>query len=158
MRPQRRSLILGLSLACPAWALGAADQPFLDELRMQTPAYMVDRNRFTVEAGMELSHYVDPQGSVAVFAASALPYYSGLRGVDALGKSDRYIARLRGRGFDEGLTVTPRPQQIRPTLLDPATATRRDLRRALVGPLRKPRPARVREAELRPAGILLATP
>ena len=107
VRAERRSLILGFSLACSAGALWAADQPFLDELRMKTPAYTVRFNHDTVEAGMELSRYADPQGSVAVFAAGAVPYYSGLRGVDALGRSDRYIARLPGRGFFNEATVTP---------------------------------------------------
>ena len=40
-------------------------------------------------------------------AAGTVPYYSGLRGVDVLGKSDRTIARLRGLGVDDGSTITP---------------------------------------------------
>jgi arabinofuranosyltransferase len=106
VRPERQSLVLGGTLACSAGAIWAADQPFMHELRMETPAYMVGLNHSTVEAGLELAGYADPRGSVAVAAAGAVPYYSGLRGVDVLGKSDRYIARLRGRGFD-GQTVTP---------------------------------------------------
>jgi hypothetical protein len=98
MRPERGLLILGFSLAFPAWALWAADEPFMGELRMETSAYMVSWNHFTVEAGIELSRYADPRGSVAVAAAGTVPYYSGLRGVDVLGKSDRYVARLRGHG------------------------------------------------------------
>jgi arabinofuranosyltransferase len=106
VRTERRALIQGCSLACLAGALWAADQPFLAELQLQTPAYMVNFNRATVQAGIELSQFAEPQGSVAVAAAGAVPYYSGLRGVDVLGKSDRYIARLPGDGFD-GQTVTP---------------------------------------------------
>jgi arabinofuranosyltransferase len=107
VRPERRWLIPGLSLACPVWALWVADEPFLDELRMKIAAYQVGLNQSTVQAGLQLSHYADPKASVAVFAAGALPYYSGLRGVDALGKSDRTIARLPGLGFLSGATVTP---------------------------------------------------
>jgi len=106
LRTERRSLLLGLCLACSARALWAANQPFLAELQLKTPAYMVRFNHSTVQAGLELARYADPQGSVAVAAAGAVPYYSGLRGIDVLGKSDRYIARLPGDGFD-GQTVTP---------------------------------------------------
>jgi hypothetical protein len=102
-----RALVLGFGLAGSGWALWAADEPFMDELRMKIPAYGVLSNQSTVEDGIRLSHYADSQASVAVFAAGALPYYSGLRGVDALGKSDRYVARLPGRAFDSGETVTP---------------------------------------------------
>ena len=94
------------SVAAAAAAVYVADQPFLAELRLQVPAYMVSFNRATVEAGLELARYADPEGSVAVAAAGAVPYYSGLRGVDVLGKSDRHIARLPGDG-SYGDTVTP---------------------------------------------------
>jgi hypothetical protein len=95
-----------LSVASSIGALWAADEPFIDELLMKTPAYMVTLNQDTVPAGIELSHYADPQASVAVAAAGAVPYYSGLRGVDVLGKSDPYIARLPSNG-SYGDTVTP---------------------------------------------------
>jgi arabinofuranosyltransferase len=106
-RRERRTLVVPLALACFAGVFWAADRPFLDELRMETPAYTVALNRFTVEDGLQLARWADPQGSVAVASAGAVPYYSGLRGVDVLGKSDRHVARLRpyaGIGSD---TTTP---------------------------------------------------
>jgi hypothetical protein len=106
LRSERRTLLEGFSLAALAAALWTADQPFLAELRLQTAPYTVSFNRSTVQAGIELSQYVDAQGSVAVASAGAVPYYSGLRGVDVLGKSDRYIARLPGDG-SYGQMVTP---------------------------------------------------
>jgi hypothetical protein len=105
VRAERGLLVPGLSLALTAGALWAAEMPFMDELGMKTPPYMVGLNRSTVKAGLELARYADPQASVAVAAAGALPYYSGLRGVDVLGKSDPYIARLRV--VYDGQTVTP---------------------------------------------------
>ena len=102
----RRHLSAGCALAAASAAVYAADQPFLAELRLQVPAYTVSFNRATVAAGLELARYADPQGSVAVAAAGAVPYYSGLRGVDVLGKSDPHIARLPGDGA-YGDTVTP---------------------------------------------------
>ena len=107
VRREWRPLILGLSAAGLAWALWVASQPFMDELLMKVPAYTVAINESRVDDAIELSHYADPQGSVAVFAAGIVPYYSGLRGIDAFGKSDPYIARLPGLGFNDGRTVTP---------------------------------------------------
>lgn len=105
LRRARPALALGASLMCATGALLVANQPFVAEHRMQTPAFYVELNQHTVKAGVELSRFADPKGSVAVMAAGALPYYSGLRGVDVLGKSDRTIARMHK---DSGYrTVTP---------------------------------------------------
>jgi arabinofuranosyltransferase len=106
-RPERLPLGLGVGLMCSVGALFLANRPFVDELFMKAPADMVILNQRTVRHGIELSRYADPRASVAVMAAGTLPYYSGLRGVDVLGKSDRHIARTRphrGIGSD---SVTP---------------------------------------------------
>lgn len=105
-RPERPWLTVGFSLACSAGAIAAANRPFIDELTLENPAYMVKLNRRSVKAGLELSRYADPKASVAVMAAGAMPYYSGLRGVDVLGKTDRHIARL-DRAPAPCETVTP---------------------------------------------------
>jgi hypothetical protein len=97
----------GFSFVSTAWALREANEPFKDEQCLRVPAYTVSMNGIRAEAALELSGYADRQASVAVFAAGVLPYYSGLRGVDAFGKSDRTIARLPGLGFSDGKTVTP---------------------------------------------------
>jgi arabinofuranosyltransferase len=107
VRHDWRFLVAGFSAACLAWALWLADQPFMNELRMNIPAYTVAMNQSRVQDGLALAHYADPQASVAVFAAGVVPYYSGLRGVDAFGKSDRPIAQLPGPGFADGRTVSP---------------------------------------------------
>jgi arabinofuranosyltransferase len=106
-RTERAPLTAILGVACFVAVFWAADWPFLEELRMETPAYTVALNRFTVEDGLALARWADPQGSVAVASAGAVPYYSGLRGVDVLGKSDRTIARLRPYAGIGGATVTP---------------------------------------------------
>lgn len=105
-RTAQQWLALVFSVACTAWALWEPNQPFMDELRLQTPAFYVDLNQYGVKAGIELSRSVDPPGSVAVMAAGTVPYYSGLRGVDVLGKSDRTIARMP-TVYVAGRTVIP---------------------------------------------------
>jgi hypothetical protein len=107
LRTERPSLVFVFGLTCSAGALYFANQPFVEEIGMKAPAFMVTLNQRTVKDGLRLSRYVDPEGSVAVMAAGTVPYYSGLRGVDILGKSDRHIARLRSEGMIKGLTVTP---------------------------------------------------
>ncbi|HTV23304.1 MAG TPA: hypothetical protein VMG12_31665, partial [Polyangiaceae bacterium] len=104
-RAERPWLTSSFALACAAPALWAADRPFIRELRLEIAPYQVHLNRRSVKIGLELSGYAEPQASVAVMAAGSVPYYSGLRGVDVLGKSDRHIARLPPRGI--GQTITP---------------------------------------------------
>jgi len=102
----RPGFVVGVGLALPAGALWTLNEPFRDEIRMTLLPYKVMLNRTTVRAGIELTGFADPRGSVAVAAAGALPYYSGLRGVDILGKSDRTIARL-AKTYVPGRTVVP---------------------------------------------------
>jgi hypothetical protein len=102
---ERKALVVGFALACSAAGLWPANHPFFDELRLKVPPYMVYLNRRSVKVALKLRRYVEPPGSVAVMAAGAVPYYSGLRGVDVLGKSDRHVARLPPRGV--GQTITP---------------------------------------------------
>jgi hypothetical protein len=102
---ERKALVASVALACSVGALWVANRPFWNEIRLDVPPYMVHLNRRSVKVALELSRYVEPQGSVAVMAAGTVPYYSGLRGVDVLGKSDRHVARLPPRGV--GKTITP---------------------------------------------------
>jgi arabinofuranosyltransferase len=93
-RSEKPVLVTLLGLACCAGALWVADEPFYAEQLLQKPAFQIKLNQRMVEAGVELPRYADRRASVAVMAAGTVPYYSGLRGIDVLGKSDRTIARL----------------------------------------------------------------
>jgi hypothetical protein len=95
LRSERPPLVLGFGLLCSAGAFWAVEHPFIDDLFLRAQADMVILNQRTVKDGIALSRYADAKGSVAVMAAGTVPYYSGLRGVDILGKSDRTIARTR---------------------------------------------------------------
>ena len=105
LRQQRPWLTISFGAACVGAALWSADQPFSRELRLQIAPYRVHLNRRSVKVALELARYATPAASVAVMAAGTVPYYSGLRGVDVLGKSDRHVARLPPRGV--GKTITP---------------------------------------------------
>ena len=59
-------------------------------------ARYVEQDRFEVSAWREMGRYLatrpEPNASVAVIAAGAVPYYSGLPAIDMLGLNDRTIA------------------------------------------------------------------
>lgn len=61
---------------------------YLDVSQAQLVAEDINRTR----DGIALSTYADRDATVAVLPAGAVPYYSGLRAIDLLGKSDRYVA------------------------------------------------------------------
>ena len=71
-----------------------ADHAFLPEATFGQPAYQIIANRDNVNTAIALRAVVRPGASIAVAFAGALPYYSGFRAVDLLGKSDVYIAHL----------------------------------------------------------------
>ena len=56
--------------------------------------FLVQWNRKHVNTAIILNKITGPNASIAVVWAGALPYYSGLKAIDILGKSDKYIARL----------------------------------------------------------------
>jgi len=52
-------------------------------------------NIANINTAIYLTRTLGPDATVGVFYAGAIPYYTGLRAVDFLGRSDPYIARLR---------------------------------------------------------------
>lgn len=73
-------------------------------------------------AGVMLRQQALPESRVAVFAAGCLPYFSRLRSVDMLGKTDKYVARLPERSsmtghnrFDIDWSLQSRPDFVATT-------------------------------------------
>ncbi len=56
--------------------------------------YQVRANRINVNTAIAISQIANSNASVAVFWAGTISYYTGLRSIDMLGKSDKYIASL----------------------------------------------------------------
>lgn len=63
----------------------------ISEIRTLRP-YAVEANKRNVHIAQALRRVMKPQATVGVIWAGAIPYYSGLRGVDFLGKNDKTIA------------------------------------------------------------------
>lgn len=76
-----------------ALAVIAPNQPYFSEI-IFTPPFTVKEHSELVNMSIALEHLLEPSGSIGVFWAGALPYYSGRYAIDFLGKTDPVIARL----------------------------------------------------------------
>jgi hypothetical protein len=71
---------------------------FRAELSLQQPPLDVSYNQRNVNTALALSLVTTKDASVGVLWAGSIPYYTGLRAIDFLGKSDSHIANLPPRG------------------------------------------------------------
>ena len=81
-----------------AWALAglvvvAEDASFGREVLLAREPFGVPEVQQQVEAAVRLTRLCTPAASVGVFHAGTVPYYTGLRAVDFLGKTDVQVAR-----------------------------------------------------------------
>lgn len=75
-------------------AVFAADRPFLSELLLVAPPFQVPDNARNVNKAIAIDALTTEEASVGGCWAGAIPYYTGRRAVDFLGKSDAHVARL----------------------------------------------------------------
>lgn len=89
----------------------SAEARFADEFLLRELPFQVGDNVNNVNRALVINHVTSPQASLAVFWAGAMPYYAERRAIDALGKSDRYVARLppdmSGTVADVGVNSLP---------------------------------------------------
>ncbi len=71
-----------------------ANTTFKDEISFKVLPYMVEFNHATVSVAMALNEVTTPNASIGVLWAGSVPYYTDLRAIDFLGKTDKYIASL----------------------------------------------------------------
>ena len=98
-------IVVGLASG-RSWAMRAAmliaffasaievNRPFLSEITFDRLPYMVEFNHANVSAALALNEVTTKEASVGVLWAGTIPYYTGLRAIDFLGKTDRRIASL----------------------------------------------------------------
>ena len=82
-----------LAPAALAVALALANGPFVREAFLARYPYLVEYVGWYVRIGVTLQRICTPEATVGVFGAGAVPYYSGLYGIDFYGKSDPRVAR-----------------------------------------------------------------
>lgn len=67
---------------------------YTPQILLQKPWFPEDFYVQRVNAAVALNEVTTPDASVGLLAAGVIPYYTGLRGFDFLGRTDPYIARL----------------------------------------------------------------
>jgi len=90
----RTVLATGLALVGALVCLGWADHAFYREVLFVAPAYSTGLNARDVDRAVAVERVMDGRGSVGVFFAGTVPYYTGLPAVDFFGKADPHIARV----------------------------------------------------------------
>jgi len=71
-----------------------ANAYFLPEALFLDRPFYVSANQHNVNIAVALSEVTTPEASAGILWAGAIPYFSDRKGIDFLGKSDRYIAHL----------------------------------------------------------------
>jgi hypothetical protein len=67
----------------------------MPEILFLRKAYTVEANQGNVNTAIVLSQLTTSDATIGVKWAGSIPYYTGKRAIDFLGKSDRYIAHLQ---------------------------------------------------------------
>jgi len=83
-----------LLVAASIVVLLAVNQKWLREIGFRSPAYEVIANQTRVKTALALDQVTTQAASVGTIASGSIPYYTGRRAIDFLGKSDPYIASL----------------------------------------------------------------
>ena len=92
----RVSTMRGVSLVAAATAIGilSVNLIFAPQILLHQPWFPGNFYAPRTNAAIALSQITTPEASVGVFAAGVIPYYTGLRASDFLGRTDTYIASL----------------------------------------------------------------
>jgi arabinofuranosyltransferase len=90
----RRQIPGALACLLVLVVLWSVNTRFLPEIAMLQTPHEANINARRVQTALAIEQVTTPEATVGVFAAGAIPYYSGRPAIDFLGKSDRHIARL----------------------------------------------------------------
>jgi arabinofuranosyltransferase len=71
-----------------------ANAKFLYQMALLSIPFQVHGNRINVNAAIAINQLTTNSATIGVLWAGAIPYYTGRKAYDFLGKSDSYIARL----------------------------------------------------------------
>jgi hypothetical protein len=72
----------------------SANVRFLPEISLLRKPYTAEDNQRNVNTAIVLSQLTTSDATVGVYWAGSIPYFTGRKSIDFLGKSDRYIAQL----------------------------------------------------------------
>jgi len=92
-RSIRGSIRWASAIAVLAVVVFPLNRQFLREMTFDRRPYQWEANLANVNVALALRQIATPDASVGVYWAGSIPYYTSLRAVDFLGKSDPVIAR-----------------------------------------------------------------
>lgn len=72
----------------------SANGRFFAEIILFLVPYQTEYNQANVNSAIAINQLTTDNSTIGVFWAGSIPYYSGRKAIDFLGKSDRYIAQL----------------------------------------------------------------
>ena len=75
--------------------LAMTDLPFLSDISVRGPTSAAIANHVNTNTALAINKLTTPGATVGVIWAGTLPYYTDRTGIDFLGKSDPFIARLK---------------------------------------------------------------
>ncbi len=91
--PAGRMVQRAVALTILACGLAVLNAPFLQEATFRQRPYQWEGNVRNVRVAEALGEILGPDASVGVYWAGSVPYYTELKAVDFLGKTDPVIAR-----------------------------------------------------------------
>jgi len=109
LRGRARGAAEPVALAVTAAALALADWSFAPELLGTEPPTGAASSLHEIRVAVALSRVLTPEATVGVYLAGTVPYYTGARAIDFLGKSDPVIARLPVRPYVDERGVKSAP-------------------------------------------------
>lgn len=72
-----------------------SNERFLRQMVFKVPIFSTEYNEINTKYALALKEISDEEATVGVIWAGAVPYFSERDGIDFLGKSDRYISRVK---------------------------------------------------------------
>jgi len=74
--------------------LWSVNDRFLPEIAMLQKPFDTESNMYRINNAIMVRQWTTPEATVGVLGAGTIPYYTERHGIDFLGKTDPYIARL----------------------------------------------------------------
>jgi len=90
----KKKRAVALAMLVLSSSLFLANQTFLHEMVFLIRPHKAINNEQNVRLALTLNKSTTQDASIGVFWAGAIPFYTGLRAIDFLGKSDKYISNL----------------------------------------------------------------
>ena len=83
-------IITGLIITCYL----QINKYFLDQIYFKSRPYKVINNEYNVNTALLINRLTTKEATIGVFWGGSIPYYTGRKAIDFLGKSDKHIANL----------------------------------------------------------------